>query len=93
MFLVKVNIVNPSAITEGLEGHHIAYVKGKYECCEDFLHIGSLMSESGGGVYVFKWKDKKQVEAFIAKDPFSQAGIAEYEIHPYLVRHNRFEQI
>lgn len=93
MYLVKVSIIRPEAITEDLEGRHVAHVKGKFESSEDFLHIGSLMGEAGGGIYIFSWEDKQQVEAFIAEDPFSQAGIAEYEIHPYLVRHNRFKQV
>lgn len=89
MHIVQVSIVRPDAITSDLEGRHVAYVKGTYESTEEFLHIGSLMGNAGGGIYLFAWKDRQTVQTFIDADPFFQAAIAEYEITPYLIRHNR----
>jgi uncharacterized protein YciI len=91
--IVQVSIVHPEAITEDLERRHVAYVKRTYESCDNFLHIGSLMGDAGGGVYVFAWNDGRAVQDFINDDPFFQNGIAEYEITPYLIRHNRLQQV
>ena len=93
MLMVQVRIVRPDAITEELEGRHVSYVKGTYESCDDFLHIGSLMGAAAGGIYLFGWDDRQAVQEFIDDDPFHQAGIADYEITPYLVRHNRLQKI
>ena len=93
MQIVQVRIVRPDAITENLEGRHVSYVKGTYETCDDFLHIGSLMGDEGGGIYLFVWDERQAVQDFINDDPFYQAGIAEYEITPYLIRHSRLQQI
>jgi uncharacterized protein YciI len=92
MQIVQVRIVRPDEITEDLEGRHVSYVKGTYESCEDFLHIGSLMGDAGGGIYLFAWDDRQAVQDFVDGDPFYKAGIAEYEITPYLIRHNRLQQ-
>ena len=65
MYFVRVSIIRPEAITEDLESRHMAHVKGTYESSDDFLHIGSLMGEAGGGVYIFKWEDKQRIEDII----------------------------
>lgn len=93
MHVVQVSIVRPEGITQDLESAHVSYVKGTYETCDEFLHIGSLMGDTGGGIYLFAWGDRQTVQNFIDADPFSKAGIAEYEITPYLIRHNRLQQV
>jgi heme-degrading monooxygenase HmoA len=50
------------------------------------------MGDAGGGIYLFAWDDRQAVQDFVDGDPFYKAGIAEYEITPYLIRHNRLQQ-
>ena len=93
MHIVQVSIVNPDRITQELEQRHVSYVKGTYEQSDEFLHIGSLMGDAGGGIYIFAWENQQAVQDFINNDPFLEAGVAEYAITPYLVRHNRLRLV
>jgi uncharacterized protein YciI len=92
MHLVNVSIINKDKITETLMNEHVAYVKGCYENNPSFVHIGSLLN-SDNGIYIYDLPTEDEVQAIINQDPFYKAGIAEYRISPYLVRHNSIDSI
>ncbi len=82
MFVILVNYVKPlSEIDANLEAHRRfldeGYEKGY------FLASGPRVPRTGG-IILAQAKDTGEIKAWMNKDPFSKAGVAEYEIIEFM---------
>lgn len=82
MFIVSLNY---KCRLEEVDKHldaHVAYLKQEY-ANGNFIASGRKVPRTGG-VILSKVKTKNDLEAILAKDPFYQAGIAEYDITEFV---------
>lgn len=78
MFIVSLNYkCDLGEIDKHLEAH-VDYLKQEY-AKRNFIASGRKIPRTGG-VILSCVKKKDELELILAKDPFSRAGIAEYEI-------------
>ena len=61
---------------------HIAYLKQEYTN-GNFIASGRKIPRTGG-IILARCKNKDELESILAKNPFNQAGIAEYEITEFI---------
>lgn len=83
MFIVSI-IYNCSL--EKVDSHldaHVAYLKNEY-ANGSFVASGRKVPRTGG-VILSRLNSRAELEAVLEKDPFAQAGIAEYEIIEFVV--------
>ncbi len=82
MFIISLNY---KAKLEEVDTHldaHVAYLKHEY-ANGHFIASGRKIPRTGG-VILSNIKTKNELEVVLAKDPFYQAGIAEYEITEFI---------
>ena len=88
-----IKIINKDKITDEVLEKHVKYVQGVFATNKKFQLVGSLMDGSGGGTYIYDLETEAEVQAIIDHDPFYLEGIADYEIIPYVIRHNRLKYV
>ncbi len=78
MFIVSLTY---KADIEDVDKHldaHVAYLKQEY-AAGSFIASGRKVPRSGG-VILSSLKDRNELEEILARDPFNQAGVADYSI-------------
>jgi uncharacterized protein YciI len=82
MFIISLNYVCQLEEVDKYLDAHVAYLKQEY-AQGNFIASGRKIPRTGG-VIVSIVKTKMELEAILAKDPFYQAGIAEYTIIEFI---------
>lgn len=83
MFVVSLTYICPLAEVDSHLEAHVAYLKKEY-AKGSFIASGRKVPRTGG-VILSAVKSRQELEAILAKDPFQQAGIAEYSITEFTV--------
>lgn len=78
MFIVSLTYIKPLEEVDRRLEAHVAYLQQEY-AAGSFVASGRKVPRTGG-VILSSLKSRRALEAVLAKDPFAQAGIAEYEI-------------
>ncbi|MDA8164364.1 MAG: YciI family protein [Desulfobacteraceae bacterium] len=82
MFIVSLNYTcGLEKVDQHLDAH-IAYLKQEY-ANGSFIASGRKVPRTGG-IILSCLKDRKELASILARDPFSEAGIAEYEITEFV---------
>ncbi len=82
MFIISLNYkCQLEEVDQHLEAH-VAYLKHEYSK-GNFIVSGRKIPRTGG-IILSNVKTKSDLEAILAKDPFYQAGIAEYDITEFI---------
>jgi uncharacterized protein YciI len=82
MFIISLNYkVKLEEVDEHLDAH-VAYLKQEYEN-GNFIASGRKIPRTGG-VILSNIKTRSDLEIILAKDPFYQSGIAEYDITEFV---------
>ncbi len=82
MFIISLNYrCQLEEVDRHLEAH-VAYLKQEYSN-GSFIASGRKNPRTGG-IILSNVKSKSDLEAILAKDPFYQAGIAEYDITEFI---------
>lgn len=82
MFIISLNYkVQIDAVEKHLDAH-IAYLKQEYDN-GSFIASGRKIPRTGG-VILSNIKTKVDLETILGRDPFYQAGIAEYDITEFV---------
>lgn len=82
MFIISLNYKCPlEEVDRHLEAH-VAYLKQEYSN-GNFIASGRKVPRTGG-IILSNVKTKSDLEAILEKDPFYQAGIAEYDITEFI---------
>ena len=78
MFVIE--LIYKAALTE-IDAHMAAHVKflKKYYAAGHFLVSGRKIPRDGG-IILAVGKDRKQIEAIVAEDPFHERGLADFRI-------------
>lgn len=82
MFII---LLNYTCQLEEIDKHldaHVAYLKHEY-ANGHFIASGRKVPRTGG-VILSNVKTKNELEGILAKDPFYQAGLAEYDITEFI---------
>jgi uncharacterized protein YciI len=82
MFIISVNYICKLEEVDNYLDAHVAYLKQEY-AQGNFIASGRKIPRTGG-VILSIVKTKMELEAILAKDPFCQAGIAEYDITEFI---------
>jgi len=82
MFLVSLTYNCPLEEVDTLLDAHVAYLKKEY-ANGNFIASGRKVPRTGG-IILSRVQTKSELETILAKDPFNQAGIAEYEITQFI---------
>ena len=77
MFIVKVHYLKPIEAVEKYLVEHRAFLDKGY--AKNFFLASGPQNPRVGGIIVSQLTDKKQLESFLAQDPFLVNGIASYE--------------
>ena len=77
MFILSLTYVQPQEESDRLMELHMAWVKQGYD--SGMFHASGRKVPRTGGVILAKG-DRSDIEAFVAADPFSLHGVADYEI-------------
>ena len=78
MFIVSLTYQRPLEEVDKYLEAHVAYLKEEY-AAGSFIASGRKTPRTGG-IILSKMKTREELESVLAKDPFKQAGIANYEI-------------
>jgi len=78
MFIVSLTYLKSLEEVDRHLDAHVSYLKQEY-ANGSFVASGRKVPRTGG-VILSRLKSRQELEAVLAKDPFAQAGIAEYEI-------------
>lgn len=82
MFIVSLNYKCQLEDVDKRLDAHVAYLKQEY-VNGSFVVSGRKIPRTGG-IILSNVKTKAELEAVLAKDPFYQAGIAEYDITEFI---------
>lgn len=82
MFIVSLNYKCQLEEVDKYIDAHVAYLKQEY-ANGNFIASGRKNPRTGG-VILSCVKNKNELEIILAKDPFYQAGIAEYDITEFI---------
>ena len=83
MFVISVIYTSPlEEVDRHLEAH-VTYLQQQYGK-GNFMASGRKVPRTGG-VILSRLNSRDELDAILAKDPFSIAGIAEYEITEFVV--------
>ena len=82
MFIVSLTYTSPLEEVDIHLEAHVAYLKEEY-ANGSFVASGRKVPRTGG-VILSRLDSRAELEAVLAKDPFAQAGIAEYEITEFV---------
>ncbi|MDD2273045.1 MAG: YciI family protein [Desulfuromonadaceae bacterium] len=82
MFIVSLNYKCQLEEVDKRLDAHVAYLKQEY-INGSFIASGRKNPRTGG-IILSNVKTKTELEAILAKDPFYQAGIAEYDITEFI---------
>ena len=77
MFILSLTYVKPQEEADRLMEPHLAWVKQGYDIGM-FLASGRKVPRTGG--LILARGERADIEAFVAADPFSVHGVADYEI-------------
>jgi len=83
MFVVALTYVKPLEEVEKHLAAHIAYLKTYYASGE-FIGSGRKVPRTGGVILVHA-ENRDAVDKIVAEDPFSIAGVADYEITEFVM--------
>jgi len=83
MFIVSITYNCPLEEVDRHLDAHVAYLQQEY-ANGSFVASGRKVPRTGG-VILSNLKTRQELEAVLAKDPFAQAGIAEYETIEFAV--------
>ncbi len=83
MFIVSLTYTKPLPMVDEHLAAHVAYLHEEY-AQGSFVASGRKVPRTGG-VILSMLKTRRELEAVLAKDPFAQAGLAEYEITEFVV--------
>ncbi|WP_127783714.1 YciI family protein [Rhodococcus sp. X156] len=78
MFLLELTYVAPTDQVDTVRAEHMAWVDAQFQTGV-FLLSGRKQAQDGG-VILAAGDDRAAVEALVASDPFTVAGVAEYRI-------------
>ncbi|MDH4233280.1 MAG: YciI family protein [Nitrospirota bacterium] len=82
MFIISLNYkCGLEEVDRHLEAH-VGYLKQEYSN-GNFIASGRKIPRTGG-IILSNVKTKNELEAILEKDPFNQAGIAEYDITEFV---------
>ncbi|AXG71907.1 YCII-related domain protein [Kordia sp. SMS9] len=82
MYIISLTYKVPIATVEVHLEDHIAYLNLQYEL-GNFQASGRKVPRTGG-IILSTLKDKKQLEAVLAKDPFKIHDLATYELTEFI---------
>ncbi len=82
MFIISLTYKYQLEEVDGHLGGHVAYLKQEY-ANGSFIASGRKIPRTGG-VILSNVKKRKDLEIILARDPFYQSGIAEYEITEFV---------
>ena len=82
MFIISLNYKAELEEVDRLLDAHVAYLKNEY-ANGNFIASGRKVPRTGG-IIISGIKTRDQLEAILAKDPFNQAGITEYDITEFI---------
>lgn len=82
MFIVSLNYKSDLAEVDKHLDAHVDYLTQEY-ANGNFIASGRKIPRTGG-IILSCVKDKAELQLILAKDPFSKAGIAEYEITEFI---------
>ena len=82
MFVISLNYKCSLEEVDKLLGAHVAYLKQAY-AQGSFIASGRKVPRTGG-VILSNVKSRSELEAILAEDPFSQAGVADYDITEFI---------
>ncbi len=82
MFIISLNYKCPLEEVDKHLDAHVAYLKQEY-ANGNFIASGRKVPRTGG-VILSNVKTRNALEAILAKDPFNQADIAEYDITEFI---------
>lgn len=77
MFILSLTYVKPSEEADKVMEPHMAWVKQGYDSGM-FLASGRKVPRTGG--IIFARGDRAEIEAYVAADPFTLHGVAEYVV-------------
>lgn len=78
MFIVSLDYLVPLEVVDQHLAAHRAYLEEAYT--QHMLIASGPKNPRDGGVFLSQLKDRAQLEAWLAKDPFQINGIAKYTI-------------
>ncbi|MCW2993987.1 MAG: YCII-related protein [Conexibacter sp.] len=78
MFVLSLDYNAPLADVDRVRDAHMAWVAEQYAAGR-FLASGAKVPRTGG-VILARGAPRAEIEALVAQDPFSTAGVAEYTI-------------
>jgi uncharacterized protein YciI len=79
VWLLLSRYLRPLEEVDALRARHVAHLERQREAGR-FLAWGRLVPPSGGFI-LGRGMDRATLDAVIAEDPFTAAGIAEWEVH------------
>ena len=82
MFIVSLNYISQLEDVDKYLDDHVAYLKQEY-ANGNFIASGMKVPRTGG-VILSRVQNKQELELILAKDPFYQAGITEYDITEFI---------
>jgi len=82
MFIVSLTYKTPLEEVDKHVDAHVAYLKEGYS--KGYFIAAGRKSPRTGGIILSKVKNRDELEAILAKDPFHLAGIAQYEITEFI---------
>jgi uncharacterized protein YciI len=82
MFIVSLTYKRPIEEVDRLLDAHVSYLMKEY-ANGNFIASGRKVPRTGG-IILSCLKNKDELQAVLAKDPFHTAGIAEYEIVEFI---------
>lgn len=78
MFVVIVHYIQPLSEIDARLEEHVAYLKRQYQAGV-FVASGRQVPRSGG-VILARAANRQALRAVLEQDPFSQHGLAEYQV-------------
>lgn len=78
MYIVLVNYVKEEGVIDGLLEAHRAFLEEHYRA--GIFQLSGPRAPRTGGVILARAGGREELAALLARDPFAQAGAAEYEI-------------
>ena len=82
MFIILLNYIKPIEVVEAVIPAHIEYLERYYQL--DKFVLSGRKSPRTGGVILCQAKDKDEVWAIIAEDPFYLEQVADYDVLEFL---------
>jgi uncharacterized protein YciI len=82
MFIILLNYIKQIEVVEAVIPAHIEYLERYYQL--DKFVLSGRKSPRTGGVILCQAKDKDEVWAIIAEDPFYLEQVADYDVLEFL---------